>query len=142
MKRLFPLTLVAAFVVAAAAAALLSATAGRYQSVEVTNDNSSNAERTGYVVHVDAKTGEFVEQSPETPAVAFDRDLSNALSTSSEGLKEVDSPGPGGGKMVDLQGRFQHSIVFVTDENGHVTAPCITGPATQSHDHVADEGKE
>jgi hypothetical protein len=39
--------------------------------------------------------------------------LLNALSTSHQGLVEAPSPVPGGGVMVDLQGRFR-SMLFAT----------------------------
>ncbi len=143
MKRLLPLTLVAAFVVVAAAVALLSVTVDADQTAQATNTSESIVPPAGYVVYIDPATGKIVEQSPSATPVLFDSEISNALSTSSEGLKEVPSPGPGGGTMIDLQGRFQNSMVVVTDEDGNLTAPCISEPAIKSEDDNATaEGME
>jgi hypothetical protein len=69
--------------------------------------------------------------------------LSNALSTSDEGLKIVPSTVEGGGIMVNLQGRFQHSMAVVTDENGKPVGACVTDPAAAKDDpETTDEGKE
>jgi hypothetical protein len=143
MKRLLPLTLVAAFVVVAAAVALLSVTVDADQPAQASNTSELIVLPAGYVVHIDPATGNIVEQSPSATPVAIDHEMSNALSTSFEGLKEVPSPVRGGGMMIDLQGRFQNSMVVVTDEDGNLTAPCISDPATKSEDDNATaEGKE
>lgn len=60
--------------------------------------------------------------------------LDSPFSTSSKGLVEEDSPVPGGGRMVDLKGRFQHSMVATLAPDGILAlrcdAPCCAdGPA-------------
>ena len=67
--------------------------------------------------------------SPGTPQMTDLRaGLGDALSTSSEGLVEEKSPVPGGGTMVNLQGRFQNAMTIEQGAKGNViSAPCITG---------------
>lgn len=104
----------------------------------------------GYVVHIDPETGEFVAPTQNTVSVELDEWMRNALSTSSEGLKVVPSPVPGGGMMVDLQGRFQNTFVAVVDESDHVAATCNSShpndgnsPAgAVGNDETAGEGGE
>lgn len=52
-------------------------------------------------------------------------ELGDALSTSSDGLVIEKSKVPGGGIMVNLQGRFQNAIVLTVDDEGNTSAPCI-----------------
>jgi hypothetical protein len=47
-----------------------------------------------------------------------------ALSTSTEGLEAVPSPVPGGGMMIDLQGRFQNAATATVDDSGQATVDC------------------
>lgn len=86
----------------------------------------------GYVVHVDPATGEFVDKGGTS--LELDKSTWNNMNDSSEGLQEV--PAPGGGMMVDLQGRFRHSTIAVLDENGNIKTMCSTG---QPHTHEEDE---
>jgi hypothetical protein len=51
--------------------------------------------------------------------------LGDAVSQSSEGLVQEKSPVPGGGVMVNLQGRFQNAMTMTIDANGNVSAPCV-----------------
>jgi hypothetical protein len=81
--------------------------------------------QSGYSVHIDAATGEFREAAPATATAAeVDPAVEAALSRSTEGLVEVDAPG--GGKMVDLQGRFQHTYVATMGDDGVLTVECDT----------------
>lgn len=84
----------------------------------------------GYVVHIDPATGRIAEPSPGTVPVTIDGQWADRLSTSSDGLVEEASPVPGGGTMVDLQGRFQNTFVAVVGDSGRVGAACISGAAT------------
>jgi methionine-rich copper-binding protein CopC len=82
----------------------------------------------GQVLTLDA-SGKITQNAPQTSAL---RDaLGEALSTSSEGQVEVKSTVPGGGYMVDLQGRFQNAMTVTVDEDGNISAPCITGTSEQ-----------
>jgi hypothetical protein len=56
--------------------------------------------------------------------------LGDAASTSSEGLVMEKSKVPGGGVMVNLQGRFQNAMTMSIDANGTVSAPCV--PAAEA----------
>jgi hypothetical protein len=47
-----------------------------------------------------------------------------ALSTSAEGLVAEPSPVPGGGMMIDLQGRFQNAATATVDDSGQATVDC------------------
>ncbi|MHC4984477.1 MAG: post-PEP-CTERM-1 domain-containing protein, partial [Planctomycetota bacterium] len=71
----------------------------------------------GFRAYVDPETGELTEPpsdalAEEPPAAAF--------STSHEGLVETPSPAPGGGVMVDLQGRFRSPLTATVDADGKV----------------------
>jgi hypothetical protein len=63
----------------------------------------------GMMGHVDPETGK-IRPTPPKGAVPPPQtpEEKNAVSTSGEGLKEVPSQGPAGGKKVDLKGRFQN----------------------------------
>lgn len=68
---------------------------------------------------VDPKTGRLgvpPAKGRRTEALA----PSAAFSTSDEGLVETLSPEPGGGVMVDLQGRFQSPLTITRDSDGNV----------------------
>ncbi|MGQ0595178.1 MAG: hypothetical protein ACT4QB_21830 [Gammaproteobacteria bacterium] len=60
--------------------------------------------RAGLKMHVDPVTGERLEHPNETMPPL---ELEVPHATSSRGLREVESPEPGGGVSVDLEGRFQ-----------------------------------
>ena len=79
----------------------------------------------GMVIVVDG-AGKIIQSPQATDLRAI---LGNAVSTSSQGLVEKASPVPGGGTMVDLQGRFQNAMTMQIDEHGNMTAPCISGTA-------------
>lgn len=82
----------------------------------------------GYVVHFDG-SGNIVEEiSPQSEA-EFNAQLNDVISTSSEGLVEQTSAVPGGGTMVNLQGRFQSAATATVDPNGKVVIPCLTNEA-------------
>jgi len=88
-----------------------------------------------YRVYIDPATGALTSQPSGSDPAPLGKDTERALSTSSEGLREVPSPVPGGGTMVDLQGRFHNVSVATVDENGDLKAPCVSGlPADTSAD--------
>ncbi len=72
----------------------------------------------GLRVYVDPVTGEF--GAPPPWAARPDEALAPqaAYSTSHEGLVETPSPVPGGGVMVDLQGRFRNPVTLMLDADG------------------------
>jgi len=79
----------------------------------------------GQVLTLDA-SGKISPHGPEMTGLR--EGLGDALSTSSVGLVEEKSPVPGGGTMVNLQGRFQNAMTIESDADGNViSAPCISG---------------
>ena len=76
----------------------------------------------GLRVYIDPLTGEFgVPPQLEAP-------YAHAYSTSQEGLVETPSPVPGGGVMVDLQGRFLSPLTATVGADGKIKmrhAPCV-----------------
>lgn len=74
----------------------------------------------GLRVVVDPETDRIVSDPPRKSLADFTLDpvLLPRLSTSSEGL--VEQPGPHGGVMVDLQGRFASATVAVIDDDGNL----------------------
>ena len=86
----------------------------------------------GYFVHIDPVTGKPTAPTPGTVAVPLDARTRYALSTSFAGLQRTPSPVPGGGYMINLQGRFQHGHVAIKDKRSGVLVPCLSGIP---HDH-------
>ena len=130
MKRKQSLSLAAVVIVAACAFFVIPS--GSVDDIAVPAEAGvTGAPQSGYVVHFDPATGKVVEPSIDSVPVEFPAEWQNALSTSAEGLVEVPSPVEGGGVMVDLRGRFRSAMVAVTDEDGNVTAPCVSDPEAQ-----------
>ncbi len=74
----------------------------------------------GYWVYVDPETGARSARPPADAAAAMAADP--AFSTSGQGL--VPRPAPGGGEIIDLQGRFQSPTVLTVGPNGKVSVDC------------------
>lgn len=77
----------------------------------------------GFRAYVDPETGQLIEPPEEAPA----EPTAPALSTSDEGLVAVPSPVPGGGNMVNLQGRFRSPLTATVGADGKVRmqhVPC------------------
>lgn len=76
----------------------------------------------GMRVYIDPQTGGFLSEPP--PGVTLP-ELSpaerNALSTSHQGLTETPGTVPGGGVMLDLQGRFQSPLTATVGPDGKLT---------------------
>jgi hypothetical protein len=75
----------------------------------------------GQQIVVDPKTGKF--RAPSAGEVAHAATLVEqmadpAFSTSHEGLYEEPSPIPGGGMMIDVQGRFQSPLMVQIEPDG------------------------
>lgn len=75
----------------------------------------------GITVYIDPNTGEFISK----PAVGKESlevspEMQNAMSTSDAGLYEERSTVPGGGYIIDLQGRFQSPLMHIQNPRGGV----------------------
>ena len=83
----------------------------------------------GQMLYVDPVTGQIVD----TPAPSKDLQaaLTTALNNSDEGLVIEKSKVPGGGIMVNLQGRFQNTQTATVDANGTLNAPCVSAAPVQ-----------
>ena len=75
--------------------------------------------RAGQWIHVDPQTGRRVPPPAGRAAVAVDP----AFSTSHAGLAE--QPAPGGGVMVDLQGRFRSAATATVGADGKANLDCV-----------------
>ena len=85
------------------------------------NDGTTNAAaRGGQWVHADPQTGARTMPSPGDTAAAIAGNP--AFSTSQQGL--VQQPAPGGGVMVDLQGRFRSAAEATAGPDGKVSVDC------------------
>jgi len=80
----------------------------------------------GQILNLDP-TGKF---SPAQHASDVQLLLGDAASTSSDGLVVEKSTVPGGGIMVNLQGRFQNAMVMTVDAKGN-TVTSICEPAME-----------
>lgn len=76
---------------------------------------------TAWRIFVDPQTGATrQEPSPGTAPLQLSEDERKANSTSHAGLFEVPSSVPGGGFIVDLQGRFNSPQIETVDSNGKI----------------------
>ena len=91
---------------------------GSYQPAEKPAAVSSAP---GMTVYIDPRTGALLPgPTPDTVPLQLPPEMQNALSTSDQGLVEVQSSEPGGGVKVYLHGRFQSPLFAITDANGKV----------------------
>lgn len=94
-------------------------------------------EAAGFRVYLDPETGRFVPEPPAGAEVEPDVATAEAVSTRSVDLVEQPSPVPGGGMMLDLQGRFQNAIEMSVDASGALSSDCATEDASGP---AGDEG--
>lgn len=84
-----------------------------------TGPTPASAAAPGMTIHIDPQTGTILEgPAPGSVPLQMTPELQNALSTSHQGLVEAPSSVPGGGVIVDLQGRFQSPLVGTIDPSG------------------------
>ncbi len=95
-----------------------------YQPAQIA-DATSGAQTEGYRVYIDTATGSITDQPTGNEPIILDKKMQNALSTSSEGLREEPSPVAGGGTMIRLEGRFQNTSLATVGADGKIVAPCI-----------------
>ncbi|HKW13107.1 MAG TPA: hypothetical protein VJS69_01335 [Candidatus Krumholzibacteria bacterium] len=86
------------------------------------NDGQTPAFAAGQILILDSKGKfDYAAQASDVQTV-----LGDAVSQSSEGLVQEKIKVPGGGYMVNLQGRFQNAMTMTVDANGNVvSAPCV-----------------
>lgn len=75
--------------------------------------------RAGQRIHIDPQTGQRVPAPAGSVAVPVDP----AFSTSHAGL--VEKAAPGGGVMIDLQGRFRSAATATVGANGQAHTDCV-----------------
>ena len=75
--------------------------------------------RAGSWIHVDPQTGKRVARPAVSAAIAADP----AFSTSHQGL--VEQPAPGGGMMLNLQGRFRSAATATVGADGKAHVECV-----------------
>ena len=80
------------------------------------------------VVHIDPRTGRRVPRPARRDPV-FEAARRARLNRSAAGLLE--RPGPHGGVMVDLRGRFRSSTVARIGADGALDTDCAAGPTPQ-----------
>jgi hypothetical protein len=80
--------------------------------------NAGAPGRAGSWVRIDPQTGNRVPTGPRA-AIAADP----AFSTSHQGL--LQQPAPGGGMMIDLQGRFRSAAVAEVGPDGKAHVGCV-----------------
>jgi len=84
--------------------------------------DAAPAAASGMLIHIDPRTGTILKDAaPGSVPLALTPDLQNALSTSDQGLVEVQGSAPGRGVKVDLQGRFRNPVLAITDASGKLT---------------------
>lgn len=113
---------------AAAVVASPAANADSAASVESVATMPVAAASAGRRVYIDPATGRPSSGPPPIPPGQARRpEVANALSTSSEGLRAVPVAAPGGGVMVDLQGRFRSLVTATVGADGSVGLRCGPG---------------
>jgi hypothetical protein len=83
----------------------------------------------GMIIYIDPQTGAIRQDpAPGTLPLELSPQERNAMSTSHEGLVEVPSTVPGGGVMIDLQGRFQSPLIGTIDADGKLNMQHLGEP--------------
>ena len=92
-------------------------------------------------VYIDPETGEFLEGPPEIVPEELPIEEKEAVSTSPEGLEEVESDIPGGGVMIDLKGRFRSHQNAVKDSDGNISIECDDDPHISPNGNAKETGR-
>jgi hypothetical protein len=121
--------LAAAIVAVASSARVVLASDADAANGAAANDATAREGSAGMRVYVDPATGALTsepavpEPQPRSAGIA-------ATSTSTQGL--VEQAAPGGGVMVDLQGRFQNEMRATIGPDGAMHTDCVgTPPAAE-----------
>ena len=108
-----------------------------------TGKTPASAAAPGMIIHIDPQTGAILEgPAPGSVPLQLTPELQNSLSTSNQGLVEVPSSVPGGGVIIDLQGRFQSPLVGTIDSSGklkiqHLHQPPASGDKASGDKEVS-----
>jgi len=121
MKRKLPLLALPLLLLAAVA--LLCQGHDPSGTAALEGSAQGKAPSAGMMLYVDPETGKFL-QSPPPGSFPVEMSEEGAYSSSSLGLAETAAP-VGGGKMVNLHGRFQQAFVAKVGASGKVTATCV-----------------
>ncbi len=121
MRKILMLTVLSAVILAAAVLAVSDS--GNKESPSNTN-NVTVSTAAAAQPNLPVTNGVKPKRNPDG-TLALSKEMQNAVSTSHEGLVEVDAPG--GGTMVDLQGRFRSLSIAETDADGNITVKCLGG---------------
>jgi hypothetical protein len=98
------------------------AQAGAPADVTIAQPAEQPAGQAGMRAYFDPKTGKMGPPPADQAAPAASAAEQSAYSTSGQGLSLV--PAPGGGQMIDLQGRFQATITATLKPDGTVQTEC------------------
>ena len=90
----------------------------------------------GLRVYVDPETGELTSTPTPEQAAALSKSLASDLDGSAEGLETFALRG--GGRGVNLQGRFRNALVVRRDAGGNLVMTCAES-ATQAEELLAAE---
>jgi hypothetical protein len=85
----------------------------------------TRASEAGYTVHRDPKTGALREPTAAEQAAAQSSHSVEATSSSAEGLQAMQSPVPGGGVVMRLNGRFHNSMMATRQDDGTPWMQCL-----------------
>jgi hypothetical protein len=121
MKRKLPLVLVPVSVLLALA--FLFQGGAQMSEISAGTPGDATSTAAGMRLYIDPVTKKFVDAPVEPLTPDGFEQLQSLYNTSHLGLVEVDGP-VGGGKMVDLKGRFQHGYTAVIDASGNLSAGC------------------
>lgn len=103
-----------------------------------TEQTSPPAGSSGMKVYKDPETGEFVDSPPEKLPAEIQRADEEAISTSSEGLEQIEVDKLGGGVMIDLKGRFRQQQTATKDADGNITIRCTPEGGTPTDNKETD----
>lgn len=95
--------------------------------------SSAPSGTSGMRIHIDPQTGQLTREAPAAVPPQLSPREENAFSTSHQGLVETLSPVPGGGVIVDLQGRFQSPLSATVDPTGKVTIQHLHPTPSSGH---------
>ena len=95
----------------------------------VTSSQADVLAEGGMRVYIDPHTGQLTKPPADAAPAEAVRTGADALSTSDVGLVEKPSPMPGGGTMIDLQGRFHTPLAVTVRPDGTLVIQHLHAPA-------------